>query len=138
MTTKRTTKTASKTTTKTASKPSARKSSKTAASKRRGRNARKATPRKRQTSAEILDRAWEIVCGMEDDVVGAQLCASAITLLTETLDQDDRAAVVQHMAFTISERIRAAEEYRGELFHLLHAHRQLPQVGSARRTEKLA
>jgi hypothetical protein len=65
-----------------------------------------------------IKRAFSIVCSMKEASTAATDFATAIAMLTETIDQTD-GVVIQRIAWTIKENIAIFETKRGELFHLL-------------------
>jgi len=70
----------------------------------------------------MSDNLFETVCEMETPLTVAVDLAMALASIAETIDDDD-SRVVQRLAWMLRDQIEAAEERRGELFHLTHPRR---------------
>ena len=67
---------------------------------------------------ETQQKAFKIVCSMEEASTAASDFVRGIAMLCETIDQKD-GVVIQRIAWAAKDSIKAFEEKRCELFELL-------------------
>lgn len=68
----------------------------------------------------LIQRAFHVVCDMEDDVQAIEQFAHTLAIMAETFDDEGLGLAVQRVAWTIKARACSIEERRGNLFHSLH------------------
>ncbi|MBX3583651.1 MAG: hypothetical protein KF810_17330 [Rhizobiaceae bacterium] len=69
----------------------------------------------------ILPKAWQTVCNMENSLATIVDLASALALVSEAIDEASVSGAIQRVAWMIRDSANEAEELRGQLFHMTHA-----------------